>query len=334
MNEAQFLAKNEADWAMLQRLSDRADVSPANLTSGELKEFVRLYRRVSRDLALARTHSANVELIDHLNSLCARAYSQLYRTPRKPLRAALGAAVAVAAQTARRRAACVVASAAVFVAGGGFAAWALHNVPESRARLIPPMMEEVFEHWKSGAFEERSASTAIQMSGFYSSNNPFVAILTGAIAASTFGVGTAERLFSNGLILGALGSEMAGVGKLDHLIVSIAPHGVTEISGLVLSGAAGFAMGWALIAPGRRPRGEALREAGRDAIVLLATSVVLMFIAAPIEGFFSFNPSVPVWAKVALATGSAVGWTFFWTGYGREAEPPALNPSTRARASG
>lgn len=89
-----------------------------------------------------------------------------------------------------------------------------------------------------------------------------------------------------------------------------------------------------MIAPGRRPRGEALREAGRDAIVLLATSVVLMFIAAPIEGFFSFNPSVPVWAKVALATGSAVGWTFFWTGYGREAEPPALNPSARARASG
>lgn len=326
------MASREAGWSMLQRLCDRADVSPANLTTGELRELVRLYRQVSRDLALARTHSVNVDLIAHLNSLCARAYSQLYRTPRKPFGAALGAALASAAQTVRRRAWFVAASATIFVAGVLFAAWALRSVPEARVHLIPPMMEPVFAQWKSGQFEERSASEAIAMSGFYSSNNPFVAILSGAIAAATFGVGTAERLFSNGLILGSLASEMAGVGKLGHLLVSIAPHGVTEISGLVLSGAGGLALGWALIAPGRRSRGDALREAGHDAIVLLATSVVLMFIAAPIEGFFSFNPSVPGWAKVALALASAAGWAVFWTGYGREIEEAPLSQRPPGRA--
>lgn len=331
MNEAQFLASREADWALLQRLCDRADVSPANLTTGELREFVRLYRQVSRDLALARTHSVNVDLIEHLNSLCARAFGQLYRTPRRPFGAALAGALAAAAQTVRRRAGFVAASAAIFVSGIAFAAWALNSVPGARDHLIPPMMEPVFEQWKSGAFEERSASEAIMMSGFYSSNNPFVAILSGAIAAATFGVGTAERLFTNGEILGALGSEMAGVGKLGHLVVSVVPHGVTELSGLVLSGAGGLAMGWALIAPGRRSRGDALREAGRDAVVLLATSVVLMLIAAPIEGFFSFNPRVPAWAKAGLALASALGWALFWMGYGREEEPD-VSPTAPTRA--
>jgi hypothetical protein len=48
-----------------------------------------------------------------------------------------------------------------------------------------------------------------------------------------------------------------------------------------------------------------------------------MFIAAPIEGFFSFNPSVPMWAKVAFAALSAVAWGAFWLGYGRETSEPA-----------
>jgi uncharacterized membrane protein SpoIIM required for sporulation len=108
------------------------------------------------------------------------------------------------------------------------------------------------------------------------------------------------------------------VGNLDFLVSSIIPHGVPEISGLWISCSAGLLLGWALINPGRRSRGEALKAVGKDAIVLLAISVVLMFIAAPIEGFFSFNPRIPGAVKVTVAVLEAIGWLAFWSFFGRD----------------
>ena len=88
-------------------------------------------------------------------------------------------------------------------------------------------------------------------------------------------------------------------------------------------------MGWALINPGRKRRGEALKDAGRDAITLLCVGVVLMFIAAPIDGFFSFNPNVPSAAKVAVIVVEIIFWSFFWVGFGKSPEErPDLASST------
>jgi len=194
-------------------------------------------------------------------------------------------------------------------------------VPDTRDYFVPPQAKTLFESWKEGEFEERGGSESLGMTGFYAINNPLVSILTGSIAASTFGIFTAERMYENGALLGALSYEMNTVGKLGFLWASVLPHGVPELSGIVMAGAAGFVMGWALINPGRRKRGEALRDAGRDAVVLLGTGVILMFIAAPIEGFFSFNPSVPTFVKVVVIVIELVFWGLFWSGFGKsEAE--------------
>ena len=54
MNEMAFVEKREPDWKRLTFLCDRADATIKNLKPEELHEFVRLYRRVSADLALVR----------------------------------------------------------------------------------------------------------------------------------------------------------------------------------------------------------------------------------------------------------------------------------------
>jgi uncharacterized membrane protein SpoIIM required for sporulation len=279
-----------------------------------------LYRQVAGDLAFARTKSSNLQLIDYLNDLSGRAYAVLYRAPRKPFARAMGDAIRLSAQTVRRCRAFVLASALLFVGSAFLSFFLMRTVPDTRAYFVPDQMRESFDDWKRGRFEERNGSASLGMTGFYATNNPFVSIVSGSIAAATFGVGTAEKLYENGAILGALAYEMNTVGKLGYLLASIMPHGVPELSGIIMAGAAGFVMGWALINPGRRKRGDALKAAGKDAIVLLATSVILMFIAAPIEGFFSFNPNVPSFVKVIAIGVELVFWGAFWSSFGKQSE--------------
>ncbi|MBC8066508.1 MAG: stage II sporulation protein M [Chlorobia bacterium] len=318
MNEVAFVDKREPDWKRLTFLCDRADATIKSLKPEELHEFVRLYRRVSGDLALVRTKSTNLQLIDFLNDLAGRAYATLYRAPRKPFFKAISDAIALSAQTMRRCRYFLLVSAVLFFGSGLLSFFLMQNMPQTRDFFVPEQARELVDGWKDGKFEQRGGEQSLGMTAFYATNNPMVSIMTGATAASTFGLMTANILYQNGALLGALSYEMNTVGKLGFLLASVMPHGVPELSGIVVAGAAGFVMGWALINPGRRKRGEALKDAGRDAITLLCTSAVLMFIAAPIEGFFSFNPAVPSFVKVIVIAVEIVFWSFFWSGFAKD----------------
>ncbi|MBX3119822.1 MAG: stage II sporulation protein M [Fimbriimonadaceae bacterium] len=320
MNEIQFVHKREPDWQRLHMLTAKADVSPKQLTPDEIKEFVRLYKRVSADLALARTKSTNLELIEFLNDLCGRAYGTIYRPRSRGIRKSLGDGLATIAITFRKHFRFIFASFLIFVASGFFSYGSMQFKPETRPYFISPGDEANFDAWKTGKFDERSFEDSAGMSGFYASNNPRVSLIAGSSAAVTFGVASVYILYMTGAQFGALAHELTGVGHVGHLFISVSPHGVTELSGIFVAGGTGLLMGWTLLFPGRRRRGEALLAAGKDAIVLLATGVLMMYIAAPIEGFFSFNPRVPDTAKIAFASASAVCWFLFWYGFGRDRE--------------
>lgn len=293
-------------------------------------EFFRLYKRVSSDLAYIRTKSTNVQLAQFLNDLVGKAYAALYRSRPKAFLAAAGEAAVSAARTVRKRKLAVLCSLIIFVGSALFAYLVPKFVPDSKDAFIPPGWKEVTRHWREGEMTRRGLDEGLAGVGFYASNNPFVSIITGSVAASTFGVGSARLLFQNGAMLGALTLELEPVNRVGYLYIHVLPHGVPELTGIVLAGASGFVMGWALIAPGRRTRLESLKEASKDAVVLLATSVALMFIAAPIEAFFSFNATFPNWMRLVMIIVEVIAWGLFWIGYGKdqtEPEPMALRAS-------
>lgn len=319
MNEQAFVEKREADWRALGLLVEKASVSPTQLTSKELMDYVRLYRLASRDLATVRTRSSNDELAEHLNMLVGRAYALLYRPAPKPLRQAVPNTLRLVAGTVRRMKWFCLASFLLFASGFLLNFALLETNPGLRNVLIGPDQEQLFESWKSGEKVDPTFDQSLMMAGLYSSNNPFVAIVTASASVATFGVLSVSILFSNGQLLGSLASELESVGRLPSML-TILPHGVTEVSGLLLAGAAGLRLGWALWAPGRRRRGESLRVAGKEAIIALGAAVVMMLIAAPFEAFFSFNPNVSLVYKVTLASVLAIAWGFFWVGYGRDSE--------------
>lgn len=321
MNEQQFFLKREADWKRLNLLTEKADVSPTQLTPEELREVFSLYKRASSDLALARTKSNNHELIHFLNDLVARAYSILYRPKRLKMGNAIRSGLIIAAQTFRRRIWFVAVSFFLTIASGIFGYLCMEFAPSTKEVLIPVQMKENFDHWANGEMEERSFDEGVAGTAFYMSHNPIVSIAAATIAASTFGLGTFSTISQNGMMIGTLTHTVQQTGRVGYLYTRIMPHGVTELSGIIIAGGAGFMLGWSLLVPGRRTRMQSLTEGAKDGMVLLFISVVMMFMAAPIEGFFSFNPRVPDALKILFALLSALGWGFFWTQYGKDAEP-------------
>ena len=56
---------------------------------------------------------------------------------------------------------------------------------------------------------------------------------------------------------------MVSAGKADVLFGLLVPHGLLELTAVFLAGAVGMRLGWSVIAPGDRPRGQVLAEQGR-----------------------------------------------------------------------
>ena len=71
----------------------------------------------------------------------------------------------------------------------------------------------------------------------------------------------------------------------------------------MLSGAAGFKLGMALVAPGRRTRPRALRDESKKAMLLMYGAAGMFILAAMVEAFWSPLRYVPPEVKYAVGIG-------------------------------
>ena len=139
-------------------------------------------------------------------------------------------------------------SATLFLGGTAFAlVWGILD-PDAAAGLVPGVFID-------GADPPRGdrGLTAAQSASFSSqifTNNIQVTFLAFA-AGLLFAVGGAFLLVYNGLIFGAVLGVAAAHGNLDQVLRLVVAHGVLELSCIVVAGAAGLRMGWALVSPAR-----------------------------------------------------------------------------------
>lgn len=319
MKEQEFVARRSKDWDRLQQLLHRAETSLKGLRGEELVEFSRLHRRVSGDLAVVRTQCTNPSLLAFLNALVARSAAVLYAHRRRPLLLAARSLARESAQAVRRRAPFVLLSIGLSVLFGA-ASWFLAAAdPRFVEAIVPFDFRESLDMWKTGQFEDIPIEGGVAGTGFYIMNNTMATILLAA-GGMTFGLTALRALFDNAALLGIFLHEVHSVGNLFFFVSGVAPHGVTELGGLFIGAGGGFTLAWAMIRPGLRSVGASLREAGKDAALLIATGVIMIWIAAPIEAFFSFQASIPGWAKFAFGITTLILWLAFFLLVGRGEE--------------
>ncbi|MCU7248433.1 stage II sporulation protein M [Pseudomonas koreensis] len=323
MKQSLFENRHKAEWERfalaLERLERGKDTS-------QVAAFPKAYRRLCQHLALAQERGYSSFLIDSLQQQVLRGHQQLYRHRSRLGANLLGFILAGFPRLVRQEWRFVLVAALLFfgsLVGFGvlvyvFPELVYNLIPADQVREMQGMYDPVAGHL--GRSAERAASEDWVMFGYYIMHNIGIAFQTFA-SGLLAGLGSAFFLFYNGLMIGAVAGHLTEIGYGQTFWSFVIGHGAFELTAIALAGAAGLKLGWALIAPGRLTRGEALRQAARQSVLLVCGVMLFLLIAAFIEAYWSSRTAVTPLTKylVGAALWVAVATYLLFAGRTRHA---------------
>jgi uncharacterized membrane protein SpoIIM required for sporulation len=315
-----FLATNRPSWDRLADLSAKARSRPSSLTPDEVDELIGLYQRVSTQLSFARNHYADPKLTAELNMLVADANATIYRRTASPaagLRRFFVVSFPAAVWHIRRF--ILVAAVATLLPAAIVGLWLASNdealayaAPEAeRAAYVNEDFEAYYSSEPAGQFATEVLINNIQVS--------FLAFAAGVL----FGIGSVFILVFNGANLGVALGLFIDAGQQARFWGLILPHGLLEISAVIIAGAAGMTLGWALVAPGERSRSDAFTDAARRSVVVILGLMLAFIVAGIIEGFVTPS-SLPTAARVGIGAAVELAFVVYIVSFGRRAEAAGL----------
>ncbi len=315
MDLDRFLATNQPLWDRLAVLAAKGSRGASRLSASEIDELVRLYQRTSSHLSYVRTYYRDPALTARLTGLVATAGAIVYGTRPKSLRA-FGRFFTRTFPGAlwHNRRFVGVAALLFYLPAIAIGAW-LANSDKAVEAIGPPALREAYlnEDFESYYSSKPASEFAAQVT----TNNIQVGFL--AFAGGVFlCVPTAFLLVFNGANLGVPAGLFAAAGQSDKFYGLILPHGLLELTAVVIAGSAGLRLGWSLIDPGDRPRRVALIEEGRRSVVLVLGLVVTFVVAGLIEGFVTGSP-LPTFARVGIGVLAEIAFLLYAVVLGREA---------------
>jgi uncharacterized membrane protein SpoIIM required for sporulation len=296
-----FIAERQERWAALEaaiRTAKRGRIRTQS--ASDIERFGLLLRQASSDLAIARRDHPDAPITEYLNTLCARAHPLLYRgNVMRP--GSIGWFFATALPRSFRAAWPYIVASLVLMLLGFIAGWVAVDVrPDLRASLVPPSL---FDEMARGQI-----STGVQdapfAAAFIIQNNVRVALI--CFAGGVFlGIPTAFVLLSNGWMLGTVAAAVRLGGYDVQFWSLIAPHGVLELSVIVISGGTGLMLGDAILRPGQLRRTDSLSRVAKRAVLLALGVASLLIVAGTLEAFVSPS-ALPDGAKLGVGLGVGV----------------------------
>ncbi|MCB1739922.1 MAG: stage II sporulation protein M [Gammaproteobacteria bacterium] len=342
MSQARFVQRHASDWRRLRSLLDgKADDGPPStdvpaaagaerappsqrpterpsrrfpsldrspLASGVSLELAELHGRLVVQLAIARERGYASDLVEELNELLLRTHARVHAVPPPAPRNMLRWLLEVYPSRVRAQYPHLIAALLLFFAPMLLVGVATIHDPELVHTLLDPIevmaYERMYDPDNTRRYGQaaRDSGTDFLAFGFYLRNNTSIGFQT-FVGGLLLGLGTVFYLVYNGLHIGAVLGYVTAIGHGEPLWSFIAGHSALELSAIVLSGAAGTRLGWALIAPGRRTRLRALHEAARDGVQLIYGASALFVLAAFVEAYWSSMVLVPAFAKYLSGIG-------------------------------
>jgi len=317
LRSQRFRQLREDDWRRLERLMDKAEKGSASkLTDAEILAVPVLYRSTLSALSVARETSLDQGLIDYLETLSARAYFFVYgsrATIQDRLVAFFRTDWPAAVRGLWRE---TLVSAALMLLGALVAGWLVMHEPEWFYAFVPTDLSggrdpaastETLRATLDGADGAQGLSA---FAAYLFTHNAQVALLAFALGFALC-LPTGLLILYNGATLGAFFALFASRGLGFELGGWLLIHGVTELFAVILAGAAGLRIGWAVAFPGQKRRLDAAVEAGRTAGIAMGGVVVMLMFAGLLEGF-GRQLIVDTGLRYAVAAATAVIWGLYF----------------------
>jgi uncharacterized membrane protein SpoIIM required for sporulation len=320
MNLRDFVAERGPEWEGLRDGLRRAGGRPERLGMNGALELGRRYRAAVADLAYARRRFPGDPVVANLEEIVLAGRQAVYGRRSRSGSPLHFFTTGYWRLVAARRG--VLAASALAMFGPAILAglWALHD-PGAALGLVPSQFRAA-AHPHLHALPGGATTLAVVASSIFTNNIQvtFLAFAGGLL----LGIGTIAVLAYNGVMLGALAGLTIQGGNFSVFVRYVAPHGMLELSCITVAGAAGLTLAWAMIEPGRLPRGEALRRQARPAVALIIGTAPCLVVAGLTEGFVTPH-ALPL--PAALAVGLLLGggyWSLVWlrgVRSGHEASP-------------
>lgn len=314
-----FVAERQRDWRELDMLLGQEKELFAH-DGPTISRIASLYRALCNDLVRCQSARYTPDLQGYLDGIAGRAHSALYGA--RPIRA-FGIAGLVLREfpaALRKNWRFLLLSTALFVIP-----WIVGQVgamtSPSFAKLVLPAstLEGMARAYSQGFDEGRGAGVDTGMAGFYVYNNVGIAFRCFATGI-LFGLGSVFFLVYNGLTIGTVTGWVFSAGHGGNILTFMCGHAPFELTAILIAGAAGMRMGYALVDTKGRTRIGSLRASAREIGAMILGAAVMLVIAAGIEGFWSPS-SVPAQVKWVVSGVLSLGVLAFLLFAGRTREP-------------
>ena len=169
------------------------------------------------------------------------------------------------------------------------------------ARYVMPkqVLEQMEISYEKEVNRQGGIGTGTFAASYYIQHNTTIALLSFATGI-LFGIGTVYFLIYNGVAIGAIAGYINALGYGGNFWNFVCAHSVMELTGLVIAGAAGLLLGFSIIKANKYKRRDWLKLQKVKILTLLSPGVILLAIAAVIEG--NISPSgLPFAVKAAIA---------------------------------
>lgn len=307
-----FVLAHRPTWDRLEQLIKRR----RQLTGAEVDELVDLYQRVSTHLSIMRSASADPVVIGRLSGLIAQARAAVTGAHAPLWREFVRFwTVSFPVVAYRSRWWWIGTALAFFVVAALIAVW-VSGSPEVRAMIgTPDEIDQMVNNDFAAYYSEHpAASFALQVWV----NNAWISLQCLAFAI-LLGIPIPYVVFQNAANLGVAAGLMFGAGKGDVFLGLITPHGLLELTAVFLAAGAGMRLGWNVISPGDRPRGQVLAEQGRAIGAVAGGLVAILLVSGLIEALVTPSP-LPTAARVAIGVAAEIGFLAYVFYFGRKAE--------------
>jgi len=325
MNQDQFISAHEQQWLILEvllkpelkpeliarrkkRISKKKHIakSPNEEKIAALNpelisraDFPGLYREVCQHLSLAQSRRYSPYLIERLSFLIDQAHQMFYRHSHVYGESARASLLTFFTRSfphiVRNEINWLWLSCAVFYLPMILMVVTIQIWPEFVFSILPPdsvsSMEAMYDPQAEHIGRERGSDSDSLMFGFYIFNNTSIGFRTFATGL-IFGIGSLFTLMFNGLHIGAIAGHLTQIGYGVTFWSFVAGHSAMELTAIALSGAAGLKLGFSLLIPGRKSRYQAMLDAAKISVQIVAGAAVMFFIAAFIEAFWSSTQTI------------------------------------------